>query len=176
MCLSGAQLKALCLFISLLLVLNSGTSLFAAEEDWQTLHLEVARLYSEGDTESAIRTAEAALKRAKTEFGPSHLNTAKSMNNLANLYFSAGRLDEAGWMYEDALAVEERELGRESPSVADTLYNFSMLLFFMKEKAKARLQLERSLEIHRAQNPVDLKAIERVENALAQLEKGTEPS
>lgn len=165
-------MKAFSLLISLLLVLNAGTSLFAAEEDWQSLHLEVARLYSQGDTESAVRKAEAALKRAKAEFGPSHLNTAKSMNNLANLYFSTGRLDEAGWMYEDALAVEERELGRQSPAVADTLYNFSMLLFYMKENAKARIQLERSLEIHRAQNPVDPKAVERVENALAQLEKG----
>lgn len=169
-------MKAFCLFISFLLILNSGTSFLAAEESWQSLHLEAARLYSEGDVESAIQAAEAALKRAKTEFGPSHLNTAKSMNNLANLYFSTGRLDEAGWMYEDALAVEERELGRQSPAVADTLYNFSMLLFYRKENDKARIQLERSLEIHRAQNPVDPKALERVENALAQLTKGTEPA
>lgn len=139
---------------------------FAAEGEWESMNLEIARLYSLGDFESAVRLAEQSLARAKSEFGPSHLNTAKALNNLANLYFRTGRPDEAGWLYEDALGVEENALGRESKSVADTLYNFSMLHLYLGQKDKARVKLERARAIYKAQTPPDPAALERVEKAL----------
>lgn len=163
-------MKSLSLFlVFFLLIPGGGTRLFASQEEWQALNLEIARLYAAGDVKSAVRTAEESLSRAKKEFGPSHLNTAKSLNNLANLYFTTGRVDEAGWMYEDALVIEERELGPESAAAADTLYNFSMLLMYRKDFVKAGERLERSLAIYKAQDPVDAKAVQRVENALTQL-------
>lgn len=146
-----------------LLVCLSG---FSAEGDWESMNLEIARLYSRGELESAVTLAEQSLSRAKSEFGPAHLNTAKALNNLANLYFRIGRIDEAGWMYEDAIRAEEGLLGSSSKSAADTRYNLAMLLLYRGDKRKAASELERVMHVYRTQKDPDLKAISRVEDAL----------
>lgn len=162
-------MKPVLIAVVFLLAVTVSRAVFAGESEWHALNLEIARLYAQGDVDSAIRLAEESLAQAKKEFGPSDLNTAKALNNLANLYFRTGRLDEAGWMYEDALAIEEAKLGRDSVSAADTLYNSAMLLMFQKNDRKARIQLDRALAVYRAQTPRDEAAVERVEKALQQI-------
>ncbi len=149
--------------------------LYASEEAWHHMNEEVANLYRQGDIENAVHLAEESLHYSKTNFGPEHLNTAKALNNLANLYFRNGRFDEAEWMYEDAIRIEEKTLGLDSLEVADSLYNFAMLDLYRKQTAKARTKLEKALAIRKKQAQPDAAAIARLESALKPLQETESP-
>ncbi len=53
---------------------------------------------------------------------------ANALNNLAVLYKNQGRYTEAEPLYKRALAIFEKALGPEHPSVATSLENYAVLL------------------------------------------------
>ena len=66
--------------------------------------------------------------------GPDHHNTATTLNNLAELYKSQGKYDEAEPLYERALAICEKALGPDHPETAASLNNLATL---REEQSKA---------------------------------------
>ncbi len=52
---------------------------------------------------------------------------AINLNNLGFLYQAQGRYAEAGSLYRRALAIREKALGSEHPSVAASLENYAAL-------------------------------------------------
>ena len=52
---------------------------------------------------------------------------AKTQNNLAALYATTGRLNEALPLYRAALVIEEKLLGSEHPAIARSLNNLAEL-------------------------------------------------
>jgi tetratricopeptide (TPR) repeat protein len=47
------------------------------------------------------------------------------MNNLSNVYLTAGRYDKAEALHRQALSLRERVLGREHPETLRSLYNLA---------------------------------------------------
>jgi tetratricopeptide (TPR) repeat protein len=63
----------------------------------------------------------------KRLLGEAHPDVAASLNNLAGLYDSQGRYEEAEPLYLDALAMKKRLLGEAHPAVATSLNNLAGL-------------------------------------------------
>ena len=62
---------------------------------------------------------------AEKTFGPEHLNTAQSLNNLAFLYSDRGKYAEAEPLYKQSLAIREKDLGPNHPDVASVCENMA---------------------------------------------------
>jgi len=72
---------------------------------------------------------------------------ANSLNNLAQLYGKQGRYAEAEPIYQRALAIREKALGREHPDVAHSLNRLAKLYQAQGEYAKAEPLYQRALAI-----------------------------
>ncbi|WP_442770013.1 tetratricopeptide repeat protein, partial [Zoogloea ramigera] len=76
-----------------------------ARADVGELNRQVVQLYQQGKYGGAIPLAQQAVAEAEANFGPDDARTATSLNNLAGLYESMGRYDEALPLYRRALAI-----------------------------------------------------------------------
>jgi tetratricopeptide (TPR) repeat protein len=65
--------------------------------------------------------------------GPEHPNAAKSLNNLAGLYYNQGQYAKAEPLYQRTLAIGEKALGPEHPDVATRLNNLALLYFSFRK-------------------------------------------
>jgi tetratricopeptide (TPR) repeat protein len=66
--------------------------------------------------------------------GPGHRDTAEALNNVASVLYRLNQLAKAKGAYERALVVKLAVYGEGSASVADTLYNLSLLVRDMHEQ------------------------------------------
>ena len=81
---------------------------------------------------------------------------ATDVNNLAALYYNQGKYAQAEPLVQRALAIWEKTLGPEHPTVATVLENYALLLREMKRGAAARELEARAQAIrasHAARNP-----------------------
>ena len=62
------------------------------------------------------------------DFGESDPRLASSLNNLAALYYTQGKYEEAEPLYQRALAIDEKALGPEYPDTASIRENYADLL------------------------------------------------
>jgi len=69
--------------------------------------------------------------------GPEHLQTAKSLNNLALLYEIQGKYSEAESFYHRAMAIREKALGQENPKSIATVESYAALLRKMRRDEEA---------------------------------------
>jgi hypothetical protein len=60
-------------------------------------------------------------------FGPDHISTLETVNNLGTLYRDQGKLAEAEQMYQRALLGLQNSLGSEHPSTMIVMNNMKML-------------------------------------------------
>jgi tetratricopeptide (TPR) repeat protein len=63
----------------------------------------------------------------KKLLGEEHPSVATSLHNLAYLYKSQGRYEEAEPLYIQSLDMDKKLLGEEHPSVATSLHNLAAL-------------------------------------------------
>ncbi len=63
----------------------------------------------------------------RTGVRPEHPDTATSLNNLALLYDSQGKYEQAEPLYQRALHIREQVLGPEHPDTAQSLNNLAAL-------------------------------------------------
>ncbi|NJN13071.1 MAG: tetratricopeptide repeat protein, partial [Richelia sp. RM1_1_1] len=68
-----------------------------------------------------------ALELYKQLLGVNHPDTTQSLNNLAFLYHSQGRYDEAEPLYIQALEILERVLGANHPNTVTIWRNLEYL-------------------------------------------------
>ena len=87
------------------------------------------------------------LDLTETRFGPTHPDTATSLNNLAELYRAMGRYEEALPLYGRSLAIYEQELGANHPETAISLNNLAGLYESMGRYEEALPLYERAVEI-----------------------------
>jgi tetratricopeptide (TPR) repeat protein len=85
---------------------------------WEQLNQEVMRLYNEGQFGEGIAIGEQALTLARELWGDKHPNVASSLNNLAGLYESLNRYQEAEPLYKEAIAIVRHSLPHLHPSLA----------------------------------------------------------
>jgi tetratricopeptide (TPR) repeat protein len=101
--------------------------------------------------------------------GRDHRFNAVICNNLAVLYKSVGRFDEAAQLYQRSLVITERARGAEHPDVALTLNNLAVLLKRKGNYAEAAQLYRRALAIFRQSlGPAHPKVI-TCQNNLARL-------
>ncbi|MBI4533915.1 MAG: tetratricopeptide repeat protein [Candidatus Melainabacteria bacterium] len=72
---------------------------------------------------------------------------ATSLNNLADLKRSQGKLSEAEKLYKAALAADEKSLGPEHPALAITLNNLADLYAAQDNQRQANLLYQRAVQI-----------------------------
>ncbi|MEM6251792.1 MAG: tetratricopeptide repeat protein [Cyanobacteria bacterium P01_D01_bin.156] len=113
-----------------------------------SLYMDLGAAY-----ETAVRYAEAAtayekaLKLRETQSGPEHVDTATSLNELANLYESMGRYSEAEPLYVRSLEIRETQQGAEHPDTATSLNNLAALYDSMGRYGEAEPLYVRAIEI-----------------------------
>lgn len=69
-----------------------------------------------------------ALEAKKVFQGESTIDVARTVNNLANIHFLLGNLDDAMELYQEALDIKTCCLGDDSDKVANTLNNIAHVL------------------------------------------------
>jgi transcriptional regulator with XRE-family HTH domain/tetratricopeptide (TPR) repeat protein len=109
--------------------------------------LAVYRCRALGDYSSARSLLERALGINEAFFGPRHLATARSLNNLAGMCWEQGDLAASRPLLERALAIDEEAFGPDHPEVATDLNNLGLLLADQGDLATARSLNERGLAI-----------------------------
>jgi len=93
----------------------------------------------------AIQYLSKAIELQK-EFGLDE-DLASSLNNLAGLYSSQGRYEEAEPLYEQALELSQRLLGENHPDVATSLNNLAYLYSSQGRYEEAEPLYEQALEL-----------------------------
>ena len=81
--------------------------------------------------------------------GPEHPDIARILDNLGELYRSAGRSTEAEPLYRRALATLEKALGPEHPDVATVLNDLSKLYREQGRDREAEVLRQRASAIER---------------------------
>ena len=97
------------------------SAVLAQQEEWNELNQQAVKLYRQGKSAEAIPIAQRALEFAEKTFGPNHDNVAKSLDDLARVYWAQRDYAEAEPLYKRSLAIREKELGPEHPDVGRSL-------------------------------------------------------
>jgi serine/threonine protein kinase len=133
-------------------VLGRAAARIASKFDKQP-RLEAAIRQTIGDTYRAlgVYTAaqphlESAWKIHRRELGEEHPDTAKSMNNLAALYWSQGQLAKAEPLLVQSLEVSRRVLGEQHPDTLFAMCNLAEVYLGQGQLAKAEPLLVKGLE------------------------------
>jgi tetratricopeptide (TPR) repeat protein len=133
------------------------------------LHNRAARCQSAGEPIRPEKLYLRSLELKERLFGPEHLETGLTLNNLGLYYKSLGRLAEARQAYERALPIFQREFGGSHRSVGDLLYNLAQLLKKEYEAMEARSRTIDEAEAELADPGWRQKAVIRRELAAFEL-------
>jgi tetratricopeptide (TPR) repeat protein len=92
-----------------------------------------------------------ALVIQEQQLRPEHIDTATSLDNLAELYRSQGRYEEAEPLYNRALTIREQQLGASHPETASSLNNLALLYESQGRYEEAESLCHRALTIREHQ-------------------------
>ena len=138
----------------------------------ETLNRTINEAASKGDLQKAIMAAEDALAIATKSFGENSFETAKAMNNVANLYMYAGHPGEAERLYKNSILIEVEEKGGDSLEAADSYYNLAMAYAMQKKYDPAGKMLNQALKIRTkelgASHPETLKVQKMLDEVWSQ--------
>jgi tetratricopeptide (TPR) repeat protein len=76
-----------------------------------------------------------------------HPKVTMFLNNMAEIYESQGKYDEAELLYRRALIIDEKALGPCHPSIAGSLDNLAMLHHCQSKYEEAEKLYRRALSI-----------------------------
>ena len=131
----------------LLLVLLCAPRLLAQEQRWRELGSQAKELREQGRYDEGVAVAQEALRVAEAAFGPEDPRVATSLNDLALLYWVAGKFSQVEPLYQRALQIREKALGPNHLEVASSLNNLGMLYWAGGKRAEAESLLQRALAI-----------------------------
>lgn len=98
----------------------------------------------------ASASYEQAIKIMEKAHGPEHPDTARILNNLADLYVKQGHYSDAEAIHIQALAIREKTHGTDHQDTADSLNNLGNLYRIMGDNLMAERILKKSLLIREA--------------------------
>ncbi|AKB58702.1 tetratricopeptide repeat protein [Methanosarcina barkeri] len=110
---------------------------------------------------------EEMLQILEAEFGPEHLDVAKTLNNLAELYQEMGDYKEALPLYQKAFEIAEKIMGSKHPDIAVMLNNLASLYESMGEYNKALSFCHRALQIIKSSLAKEHPVVAAIQNNLA---------
>ena len=123
-------LKHLTIIITLLVLSACAahqTPSSAPQEEWLALNRHFISLFTRGDFDQALATAQKEVDLAQGFTPRDNADLATSLNNLGVTYFAMGRFEEAREPLQRALAMREKVLGPNHGEVATTLGNLGEL-------------------------------------------------
>jgi len=100
-----------------------------------------------GNTTQAAALYNNALNQERITVQPNKLETARILNDLGFLYFRQGKLEDAGTIYQWALASTEAAAGKESVMVAACLRDYANVLSALGRQAEASKAQARAMII-----------------------------
>ncbi len=113
---------------------------------WETHNDAGKEAYQAGRYAEAEKQFKFALAEAE-RLGPSDWRLATSLNNLAGLYDTQGKCEEAEPLFKRSLAIRENALGPDHPDVALSLNNLAGLYRTQGKYDQAEPLYRRSLPI-----------------------------
>lgn len=105
-------------------------------------YLQVYALY-----EQAERLYQQVLRIQKQILGSEHVDTARSLDKLASLYYDQGKYEQAIPLHWQALRILERDLGRDHPDVATSLSSLALTYYAQGKYEQGEPLQRRSLLI-----------------------------
>ncbi|WP_163993667.1 serine/threonine-protein kinase [Pyxidicoccus caerfyrddinensis] len=105
--------------------------------------------FREDNYELAVTHYTRALALRERVLGPTHVDTAKVLNNLGMARVRQARYDEAMPLYQRALAITEERLGPQHPLLASTLANLGIVAKEQGRYKEALQWMERSYALRR---------------------------
>jgi eukaryotic-like serine/threonine-protein kinase len=97
----------------------------------------------------ASKQLERAVDLRQRVLGPEHLDTMKSMNNLANIYDDEGKYAQAEALHGQILKIRRRVLGPEHPDTLKSIDNLANVYDAEGKYAQAEALHSQALEIER---------------------------
>jgi len=98
----------------------------------------------------ALDLYEKALAITEAKLGPDHPDTATSLNNLALLLRTMGKLDRARLLHERAMKIREATVGPDHPDIAVSLNNLALVLVSQGDLSGAEELFRRAVAIDEA--------------------------
>lgn len=120
---------------------------FGSQDELERLAAEIKKLCAQGDYGESLKLAEKALKLTESEFGSSHLEYARALNNLAFHEQMTGNYTAARAHFDQSLKKQEGKLGPDDPRLVPVLNNLGMLLCFQGDAGAAVPLLSRALSL-----------------------------
>jgi tetratricopeptide (TPR) repeat protein len=139
--------KWLVLLLGLDVFVGGCPRLFAQINDPVLMNQQVIKLYHEGKYPAAIAINETLLAILKKEVGPENPVTARSLNNLGELYRAMGDYAKAEPLYRQALQIYQKVFGLENPMTVTILNNLAELYRVMGDYPKAEPLDQQALQI-----------------------------
>lgn len=113
---------------------------------------EAKQLLDAGKYTDGIQRGEHALELQQATLGATHLEVARSLELLGELYGQHGNFARAEPLLQRSLAIREAALGKDHPDVASSLNLLAELYFAQDSRSQAQLLCERALAIRDSQS------------------------
>ena len=94
---------------------------YADGPSWRTCQTQAEALCQKGEWSAAFQRCKSGMNLARANYGPLHLNTAKSLEKLGDICMTWGRLEQADQFLNEALRIRSRLHGDCHPSVIKLL-------------------------------------------------------
>ena len=109
--------------------------------------LESAKLqFAKGYSEQALVNYQIALDIYRKNYGSQHLMTANVLEDMALLYMAQKKIDQAGQMMSEALAVKSKIFGRYNPGLIDSWLTMARICKFQGKPERCEYYLAKSTE------------------------------
>ena len=134
-------------------------------DDFATTYKRWKQLESQGDYAAALKEAEAVRAISIKQYGAAHAHTGRVLTELAGLYVECGKYREASETGQRALAINEKQYGKESAAAATATLHLGRANTWLRRFPQAKSELERSLRYLEKVSP-DHPSIPRVAREL----------
>jgi len=118
-----------------------------AEAAWGNANKEAREAFEKGDYALAEKHLQDAIEHAE-EFGDKDVRLAVTLNNLAVLYSSQEKYEEATPLLHRAIEVWENAEGADSPKAAQGYSNLAVLYINQRKYGDAEPLYRRALAVH----------------------------
>lgn len=108
---------------------NKNNDSIPTVQQWEILNKEGIEFYKKGNVKKAQQYIKKSLDIAKKTFGKDSLETATSLNNLAEISRTNGDLPRAEKEYKASLEIRSKKLGKNDPITITTINNLAAIYF-----------------------------------------------
>jgi tetratricopeptide (TPR) repeat protein len=162
------------LTVFLVLLLSLSLPAYAGKKDEarkqiETLNQKIKQAGEAGDLQAALEAAEQAYEIAERDLGKKSIETARAMNNMANLYMYADHAADAERIYKNAIIIETKEYGKEHPALADSYYNLAMAYAIQQKYKEASKMMDKAYKIRVEKLGPDHPDSQKIRTALKEI-------